>query len=54
MLEPKCLGRGGFWVLEALFTEVEENRDDIEVAHFVADIHRINGQGKIAVLVARP
>ena len=44
--------RHACWVLDALRTEVEENRDEIEIACSVADIERINGQGKVAVLVA--
>jgi membrane dipeptidase len=49
---PEGALRHALWVLDGLFTEIEENRDDIEVALSVADIQRINTQGKIAVLVA--
>jgi len=49
---PEGALRHAVWVLDGLFTEVEENPEDIEVALSVADIQRINTQGKIAVLVA--
>jgi len=44
--------RHACWVLDALITEVEENLDQIEIARSVTDIGRINGQGKVAVVVA--
>jgi membrane dipeptidase len=49
---PEGALRHALWVLDSLFTEIEENRDDIEIALSVADIQRINMRGKIAVVVA--
>lgn len=49
---PEGSLRHALWVLDALFTEVEDNAGDIEIARSLADIKRINQQGKIAVVVA--
>jgi membrane dipeptidase len=44
--------RHALWLLDGLFTEVEANRDDIEIAQSAADVRRINAAGKIALLIA--
>jgi len=44
--------RHALWVLDGLLTEVDENRDRIEIARSAADLRRINDAGRIAVLVA--
>jgi membrane dipeptidase len=49
---PEGALRHALWLLDGLFTEVEDNRDDVEIAQSAADIQRINAQGKIAVLIA--
>lgn len=49
---PEGALRHAVWALDALFTEVEDNADAIEIALCVQDIDRITGQGKIAVVIA--
>jgi membrane dipeptidase len=49
---PEGALRHSLWLLDGLFTEIEDNRADIEVAVTAADVRRINAAGKIAVLVA--
>jgi len=49
---PEGALRHALWVLDGLLTEIEENRDAIEIASSAAELRRINDAGKIAVLVA--
>lgn len=49
---PEGALRHALWLLDGLFIEIDENRDSIEVALTAGDVRRINGQGKIAVLIA--
>ncbi|HYM70123.1 MAG TPA: membrane dipeptidase [bacterium] len=49
---PEGALRHALWLLDGLFTEIEDNRDDLEIALSATEIQRINAQGKIAVLVA--
>ncbi len=49
---PEGSLRHALWVLDALFTEIEGNAGDIELARSVSDIKRITLQGKIAVVLA--
>jgi len=49
---PEGALRHALWVLDGLFTEIEDNRDAIEIARSAADLRRINAAGKVAVLVA--
>jgi membrane dipeptidase len=49
---PEGALRHAIWVLDGLFTEIEDNRDDLEIATSAADVRRINAQGKVAVLIA--
>jgi len=49
---PEGALRHAMWALDALFVEVQDNREDIEIARSAAEIRRINAEGKIAVLVA--
>lgn len=49
---PEGALRHALWLLDGLFTEMEENRDRIELALTAADLRRINAEGKIAVLLA--
>ena len=49
---PEGALRHALWLLDGLFTEIEENRDSIEVAASAADLRRITAQGKVAVLIA--
>ena len=49
---PEGALRHALWLLDGLFTEIEENRDSIEVAASAADLRRITAQGKVAVVIA--
>ena len=49
---PEGALRHALWALDALFTEIEDNSNEIEVALSASDIQRINARGKIAVVVA--
>ena len=49
---PEGALRHALWVLDGLLTEIEENGDAIEIARSAEELRRINGAGKIAVLVA--
>ncbi len=49
---PEGALRHALWMLDGLLTEIEDNRDHIEIALSAADVRRINTQGKVAVLVA--
>jgi len=48
---PEGALRHALWLLDGLFTEIDENRDSIEVALTADDLRRINAQRKIAVLI---
>ena len=48
---PEGALRHALWLLDGLFTEIEDNRDSIEVARSTGDLRRINTQGKIAVVL---
>ena len=49
---PEGALRHALWVLDGLLTEIEENGEAIEIARSAEELRRINGAGKIAVLVA--
>ena len=49
---PDAALRHAVWSLDALLAEIDDNRNDIELARSVADVERINRQGKVAVLLA--
>jgi len=49
---PEAALRHALWSLDALLTEIDENREDIELARSTADIERVNGHGKVAVVLA--
>lgn len=49
---PEGALRHALWLLDGLFTEIEDNRDRIEIARTAADLRRINAQGKVAVVLA--
>lgn len=49
---PEAALRHALWSLDGLLTEIDDNRQDIEVARSTADIQRINREGKVAVLLA--
>ena len=49
---PEGALRHALWVLDGLFTEIEDNAGEIEIARSAADVRRITGAGKVAVLVA--
>lgn len=48
---PEGSLRHALWLLDGLFTEIEQNRDSIEVALTAGDLGRIAAQGKVAVLI---
>jgi len=48
---PEGALRHALWLLDGLLTEVEDNRDQIEVAQSAADVRRISTQGKLAVVI---
>ncbi|HEV2282420.1 MAG TPA: membrane dipeptidase [bacterium] len=49
---PEGALRHALWLLDGLFTEIEDNHDVIEIAASAADLRRAHAQGKIAVVIA--
>lgn len=49
---PEGSLRHALWVLDALLTELADNHQDIELATAASEIHRINREGKIALVLA--
>ena len=49
---PEGSLRHALWLLDGLFTEIDDNRDSIEVAPTPDDLRRITAQGKVAVVLA--
>jgi len=49
---PEAALRHAMRVIDALYEELGDNQDDVELARSAADIQRINNAGRIAVLLA--